>query len=108
MTTSPTKSFRTARSLGLLLTLAIASLHLSAQSQSVAGSQTQSTTLSPAAQPPLRFEVASIHPHRFAGDEPSDRRVLPGGRFVATATTVRTLLRIGFGADDIRMSGAPS
>jgi uncharacterized protein (TIGR03435 family) len=56
----------------------------------------------------LRFEVASIHPHRFAGDEPSDRRVFPGGRFVATATTARTLLRIAFGADDNRMSGAPS
>jgi uncharacterized protein (TIGR03435 family) len=108
MTTSPRKSFRTAHSLGLLLPFAIASLHLSAQSQSVAGSQTQSTTLSPAAQPPLRFEIASIRPHRFAGDEPSDRRVLPGGRFVATATTVRTLLRIAFGTDGNRMSGAPS
>ena len=63
--------------------------------------------LSSAAQPPLQFEVASIHPHRFAGDEPSDRRVLPGGRFVATATNVRTLLRIAFGTDDNRMSGAP-
>jgi uncharacterized protein (TIGR03435 family) len=56
----------------------------------------------------LRFEVASIHPHRFAGDEPSDRRVFPGGRFVATATTARTLLRIAFGTDDNRMSGVPS
>jgi uncharacterized protein (TIGR03435 family) len=74
----------------------------------VAGSKTQSTTLSPAAQSPLRFEVASIRSHPFAGDEPSDRRVLPGGRFVATATTVRTLLRIAFGADDNRISGAPS
>jgi uncharacterized protein (TIGR03435 family) len=108
MTKSPGKSFRTSHSLGLLLPFAIASLHLSAQSQSVAGSQTQSTALPPAAQPPLRFEVASIHPHRFAGDEPSDRRVFPGGRFVATATTVRTLLRIAFGTDDNRMSGAPS
>ena len=106
MTKSPRKSFRTVHSLGLLLPFAVASLHLSAQSQSVAGSQTQST-LSPAAQPPLRFEVASIRPHRFAGDEPSDRRVYPGGRFVATATTVRTLLRIAFGTDDNRMSGAP-
>ena len=70
--------------------------------------QTQSSTVSPTAQPPLRFEVASIRPHRFAGDEPSDRQVLPGGRFVATATTVRTLIRIAFGTDDNRMSGAPS
>jgi uncharacterized protein (TIGR03435 family) len=56
----------------------------------------------------VRFEVASIRPHRFAGDEPSDRRVLPGGRFIATATSARTLLRIAFGTDDNRMSGAPS
>jgi uncharacterized protein (TIGR03435 family) len=56
----------------------------------------------------LRFEVASIRPHRFAGDEPSNRRMLPGGRFLATATTVRTLVRIAFGTDDDRIFGAPS
>jgi uncharacterized protein (TIGR03435 family) len=101
---SPTKSFRTA----LLLPLAVASLYLSAQSQSVAGSQAQSATASSVAtQPPLRFEVASVRPHKFAGDEASNRRVLPGGRFVATATTVRTLIRIAFGTDDNRMTGAP-
>jgi uncharacterized protein (TIGR03435 family) len=61
-----------------------------------------------AAQPPLRFEVASIRPHRSNGDEPSDRRILPGGRFVATATTARTLIRIAFGTDDNRIFGAPS
>lgn len=108
MTTSPQRSLRPARSIGLLLSFAIASWHLSAQSQSAPESQTQSTNLSPAAQPPLRFEVASIHPHRFTGDEPSDRRIFPGGRFVATATTIRTLLRIAFGTDDNRMSGVPS
>jgi uncharacterized protein (TIGR03435 family) len=108
MTRSPRESFRTIRSLGLLLPFAIASLHLSAESQSVAGFQTQSATQSPTAEPPLRFEVASIRPHRFAGDEPSDRRVFPGGRFIATATSVRTLLRIAFGTDDNRMSGPPS
>jgi uncharacterized protein (TIGR03435 family) len=79
---------RTVHAVGLLLAFTAASLRLSAQ-------------------PPIRFEVASIHPHPFTGDEPSDRRVLPGGRFVATATTVRTLLRIAFGIDDNRMSGAP-
>ena len=51
----------------------------------------------------MRFEVASIRPHPFAGDEPSDRRMLPGGRFTATATTVRTFLRIAFGTDDIHL-----
>jgi len=102
------KSLRTARALGLLLSFGIASSHLSAQSQTVGRSQTRSATPSSTVQPPLRFEVASIRSHRFGGDEPSDRRVLPGGRFAATATSVRTLLRIAFGADDNRMSGAPS
>jgi uncharacterized protein (TIGR03435 family) len=74
--------------------LAIASVPLSAQSQ-------------PTAEPPLRFDVASIHPHEFAGDEPSNRRVFPGGRFVATATPLRTLLRIALGVDARYMSGAP-
>ena len=88
MTTSPRKSFRAGRSLALLLPLAIASLHLSAQSQSgVVPSQTQSPTVSPPArQPPLRFEVASIRAHGPTGDEPSDRRILPGGRFIASVT----------------------
>lgn len=108
MTALPTKAFRIGRSLTLLLPLAIASLHLSAQAQPAASSQTQSPTASPPAAPsPLRFEVASIRLHNFAGDEPSDRRALPGGRFVATATTVRTLIRIAIGIDNNRMSGAP-
>jgi uncharacterized protein (TIGR03435 family) len=107
MTTLPARSFR--RSLALLLPLAIASLHPSAQSQSIDRPQTQSPNVSPpAAQSPLRFEVASIHSHNFAGDEPSDRRVLPGGRFAASATTVRALIRIATGIDNNRMSGAPS
>jgi uncharacterized protein (TIGR03435 family) len=33
--------------------------------------------------------------------------MLPGGRFVATATTVRTLIRVAFGTDDNRISGSP-
>ena len=65
----------------------------------------QSATPSPT--PLLRFEVVSIRPHHFSGDDPSNRRMQPGGRFVATATTARTLLRIAFGTDDNRMSGAP-
>jgi uncharacterized protein (TIGR03435 family) len=56
----------------------------------------------------MRFEVASIYPHRSSGDEPSNRQMLPGGRFVATATTARTLIRIAFGTDDDRISGAPN
>jgi uncharacterized protein (TIGR03435 family) len=88
-----------------LFAFAIASLPLYAQSQAACGSQLPVTTPSPQTQPALTFEVASIHPHPFTGDEPSNRRILPGGRFVATATTVRTLLRIATGNDDI--SGAP-
>jgi uncharacterized protein (TIGR03435 family) len=34
--------------------------------------------------------------------------MLPGGRFVATGTSVRTLLRIAFATDDDRISGAPA
>jgi uncharacterized protein (TIGR03435 family) len=106
MRTSRTKLWRTARSLALWLPLVVASLHLSAQSPAL--SPTQSPTVSQAAEPPLRFEVASIRPNQSTGDEPSNRQVLPGGRFVATATTVRTLIRIAFGTDDNRISGAPS
>lgn len=102
MTTSRTNRIR--RSLALLLPLAMAPLHLFAQVQS--GAQPPTVPVA-AGQTPLRFEVASIRLHRFAGDEPSDRRVLPGGRFVATATTVRALIRIAFGIDSNRMSGAP-
>jgi uncharacterized protein (TIGR03435 family) len=58
-------------------------------------------------QAPLRFEVISIRPHKFTGDDPSNRKLLPGGRFVVTATTVRTFIRIACGTDDERMIGAP-
>lgn len=105
MTTLQAKSFRIAPALAMLLLLAMATLHLSAQSE--ARSHPPSTAVTPAAQQPLRFEVISIRPHRFAGDEPSNRQILPGGRFVATATTVRTLIRIASGLDDNRISGAP-
>jgi uncharacterized protein (TIGR03435 family) len=108
MTLSPRKCPRTARVLGVLFLFAIASAPFSARSQSAHGSQTQSATPSRSAEPPPRFEVASIRPHQFAGDEPSDRRVFPGGPFVATATTVRTLLRVALGTDNNLMSGAPS
>lgn len=97
MTTLQTKFLHLGHALTILLTLAVVPLSLSAQAPS-----------SLAAPLPLRFEVASIRPHRFAGDEPSNRRILPGGRFVATATSVRTLIRIASGLDNNRMSGAPS
>jgi uncharacterized protein (TIGR03435 family) len=103
-----TTLFRTDRPFAFLIPLIIASLPLAARAQSATVAPTQSATLSQSvAQPPMRFEVVSIRPHRFTGDEPSNRQVLPGGRFVATATTVRTLIRIAFGTDDNRISGAP-
>lgn len=92
----PREFVRTAHSL-LFLALVFASLSLAAQADSAPASAT----------PAIHFEVASIRPHPFAGDEPSNRQMLPGGRFVATATTVRTLLRVAFAIDDNRMSGAP-
>lgn len=91
-----------------VLILAFASLYFPGTSHLLAAYQVQSTMATPPAEPPIRFEIASIRPHRFAGDEPSNRRVLSGGRFVATATTVRTLLRIAFNTDENLMSGAPS
>jgi uncharacterized protein (TIGR03435 family) len=96
MMTLQTKFFRIGGSFAILLWLAAAPLHLSAQVPSPL-----------AASSPLRFEVASIRPHPFADNEPSNRRILPGGRFIATATTVRTLIRIASGLDNNRMSGAP-
>lgn len=74
----------------------------------VAQSPTQPTpTQLAASSSPPQFEVASIRPHPYNGDEPSDRQFLPGGRFVATATTARTLIRIALKTDDDRISGAP-
>jgi len=82
--------------LSSVLLLILGTLRLSAQPSSPTAS-----SASP------RFEVVTVRPHKFAGDEPSDRRMLPGGRFVATATTVRTLLRIAFGAAASGISGVP-
>jgi hypothetical protein len=75
----------------ILLAFAFAFTYPSAHSQAPPGSQGPAPSAQP--KPPIRFEVTSIRPHPFAGDEPSNRQMLPGGRFVATATTVRTLLR---------------
>src|ERR1700729_3001915 len=74
--------FRAVCSIAVLFPLVIATSRLSAQSQSASPSAAASQ---PTAGTPLRFEVASIRPHKPTGDDPSNRRVLPGGRFVATA-----------------------
>jgi uncharacterized protein (TIGR03435 family) len=54
------------------------------------------------------IEVASIHPHKLTGDDPSNRNVLPGGRFVATATSVQTLIRSAFAMDYRAILNAPA
>jgi uncharacterized protein (TIGR03435 family) len=96
------------RSLAFVLALVVASSPLSARAQSAGPAGAEAPAVSqPGVQPALRFEVASIRPRESASDEPSNRQILPGGRFIATATTVRTLIRIAFGIDDNRISGAP-
>lgn len=55
---------------------------------------------------PVRVEVAVVHPHKPTGDDPSSRQVI-GGRFVATATTVQTLIRTAFGIDPKAIVNAP-
>lgn len=107
MTTWPTKHLCIA--LTLLVPFVIASLHLAAQTQIALPSATNSSAAPPPnAQSRLRFEVTSIHLHRPGGDDPSNRQMLPGGHFVASATSVRTLIRIAFGTDDNRISDAPN
>ena len=56
----------------------------------------------------IQIEVASVHPHKLTGDDPSNRNVLPGGRFVATATSVQTLIRSAFGMDYRAIINAPA
>jgi uncharacterized protein (TIGR03435 family) len=96
----------------LLLPLAAVGL----QGAAAVRAQTQPTPAQPGSTPlaqqsagsgPLQFEVVSIRPHPYNGDEPSNRQFLPGGRFVATATTAGTLLRIALMTDNDHMSGAP-
>ena len=91
----------------LLLLAMLHSAVLAAQSQFPSASTSGVPVLS---QPnaPMHFDVVSIHPHQPDGDGSSNRRILPGGRFVATNTSVHTLVRVAFIADDDRISGLPS
>jgi uncharacterized protein (TIGR03435 family) len=57
--------------------------------------------------PAQTVEVASIHPHKSTGDDPSNRQVI-GGRFVATGTSVQTLIRTSFGIDPKAILNAPA
>ena len=101
--TSQAMLFRTAGPIALLFPLVCGASALTTESQ-VAGSSATEATVSQ----PMRFEVASIRMRKTSDSEPSNRQVLPGGRFVATATTVRTFIRIAFGIDDKNILGAPS
>jgi uncharacterized protein (TIGR03435 family) len=61
-----------------------------------------------ATQDTMQFETVSIRPHKSSGtDEPSNRQMLPGGRFMATNTPVRTLIRVAFMTDDNLVTGGP-
>jgi uncharacterized protein (TIGR03435 family) len=105
MSLVPAKCFCVANALTFLLAVFPAS----AQSQSTAATTPGAAPVEQMrGQAPVRFEVASIRPHRSTGNDPSNRQILPGGRFVATATSVRALVRIAFGTDDTRIAGAPS
>jgi uncharacterized protein (TIGR03435 family) len=107
MTTTSHKLLSAFRSRAILLLIVILLSTFAASAQSTTPAPNQSPTVAqPGVPPPLQFEVASIRPHRSANDESSNRKMLPGGRFIATATSVRTLIRIAFGSD--RISGAPS
>ena len=68
------------------------------------------TTVLHAQQPPaLAFEVTSVKANR-TGDRSSRFQLLPGGRFVATNTTVRVLLQSAYRFDDLpfQVIGGPS
>jgi uncharacterized protein (TIGR03435 family) len=91
-----------------LIPLVCAASPLSMESQAASSSATESVVSQPGAPLPLRFEVASIRQRQSNGNEPSSRQMLPGGRFVATATSARTLIRIAFGIEDKDILGAPS
>ncbi len=51
------------------------------------------------AQAAQAFIIVSIKPHRGSGDS-SDRKILPGGRFVGSNVNVRTMMRIAFSPAD--------
>jgi uncharacterized protein (TIGR03435 family) len=106
MKPSPTKLFGSV--LIVLCPLIVAIWPLLGQSQSAVPSPIQPPTASEQDNPvALRFEVTSIRPQKSGDDQPSNRQMLPGGRFVATATSARTLIRIAFGTDDNSISGTP-
>ena len=52
-------------------------------------------------------EVASIRPHKLTGDDSSNRQAT-GGHFIATATSVETLIRSAFAIDPKAIVNAPS
>ena len=62
-----------------------------------------------AQEPALAFEVTSVKPNR-TGDRSSRFQLLPGGRFVATNTTVRALLQSAYRFDYLpfQVIGGPS
>ena len=92
----------------MMLALMIPVWPVLAWSQGAALPQAQSSApAQSAAEAPLKFEVVSIRAEAPDDQEPSNRQMLPGGRFVATGTTVRTFIRIALGVEDNRILGLP-
>jgi uncharacterized protein (TIGR03435 family) len=56
--------------------------------------------------PPVRFDVVSIKPNK-SGDFRMGLALQPGGRFTATNTNVKGLIRYAFNAPDWQMVGGP-
>ena len=56
---------------------------------------------------PRSFEVASIKPNK-SGDAAVRVETSPGGRFIATNISLRSLLRLAYGVDDEQIAGGPS
>jgi uncharacterized protein (TIGR03435 family) len=56
---------------------------------------------------PSAFEVASVKPNK-SGDQHITVHVQPGGRFTATNTTLRLLIRNAYRVQDFQISGGPN
>ena len=55
----------------------------------------------------IAFDVASVRPNK-AGDRTINVNTYPGGRFVATNISVRSLVRLAYGLEDHEIIGGPS
>jgi uncharacterized protein (TIGR03435 family) len=54
------------------------------------------------------FEVASVKPTDLSLGQQIDMRVLPGGTVTATAVTLKFLITVAYGVQNIQVSGGPA